>query len=449
MSCLHRLFDAPEVPSACFVLDEARLKANAAVLNTVQERSGAKILLALKGFAAWGVFSLFSRFTGAGPLWGVCASSVDEARLGREEFGGEVHAFAAAWREAEIHELLPLVDHIVFNSLAQQRQFQPLINACNKGPRAHRPLASGLRINPEHSEGAVPIYDPCAPGSRLGIRRRHFGGELPTGVSGLHFHTLCEQGADALARTLAVVEEKFGPYLAHCAWINCGGGHHITKPGYDLDLLCACLTGLRQRYGAQIYLEPGEAAALDAGWLTAEVLDVVEADMPVAVLDVSAACHMPDVLEMPYRPDVFYRCETSDADGEQGSTSAAGHGDDLGATECDGLHGVRKAGETHEAGWTCRLAGNSCLAGDVIGEYSFARPLRVGQRLVFDNMAIYSMVKTTTFNGLRLPSIGVWGDTKTGNGSTSGNNGRSSTSDTTPFRLLRSFGYEDFKMRLS
>ena len=409
MDCLDFLFtENNPVPSPCFVLDEPRLAANAATLDEVQRRTGARILLALKGYAAWATFPLLSR-AGAGPLWGTCASSVDEARLGREEFGGEVHAFAAAWTAAEIAELLDLADHIVFNSPAQWRQFRPVIEAHNRAHRADNPIACGLRLNPEHSEGATPIYDPCSPGSRLGIRRRHFDPADLMGISGLHFHTLCEQGADALAHTLDAVEARFGPWLPGCDWINFGGGHHITKPGYDLDLLCACLTRWRECYNARIYLEPGEAVALNAGWLTATVLDVVMADMPVAVLDVSAACHMPDVLEMPYRPEVFYR--------HDGATT--------------------RAGNAGEEGWTCRLAGKSCLAGDVVGEYGFAAPLQAGQRLVFGDMAIYSMVKTTTFNGLRLPSIGICAA------------GPDSAGREMRFSLLREFGYQDFRNRLS
>lgn len=406
MDCLNLLFDPARVPSPCFVLDEQRLTSNAAILDEVQRRTGARILLALKGYAAWATFPLLSRFTGSGPLWGTCASSVDEARLGREEFGGEVHAFAAAWTGREMVELLDLADHISFNSTAQWQQFRPAIASHNRSRCAGNAIQCGLRINPEHSEGAAAIYNPCSPGSRLGIRARDFDPTALEGISGLHFHTLCEQGADALARTLAAVEEKFGTWLRDCRWINMGGGHHITKPGYDLDLLCRCLTDWRNRYGAQIYLEPGEAVALNAGWLTATVLDVVTADIPVAVLDVSASCHMPDVLEMPYRPELTYE--------EQGAPARAG-----------------KAGEK---AWTCRLAGKSCLAGDVIGEYSFAAPLRAGQRLLFEDMAIYSMVKTTTFNGLRLPSIGVCGP---------GSDAEAC------FRLLREFGYVDFKGRLS
>lgn len=403
----YLLGGACTAPSACFVLDAPRLRDNAAILAEVQKRSGARILLALKGFAAWACFPLLSRAVGTGPLWGTCASSVDEARLGREEFGGEVHAFAAAWDREEVEALLGLADHIVFNSLPQWRLFRPRVEAHNQAVaagRAQRQVSCGLRLNPEHSEGATAIYNPCSPGSRLGIRPHQMEADGLEGISGLHFHTLCEQGADALARTLDAVEARFGTFLPGCQWINMGGGHHITKSGYDLDLLCDCLTRWRQRYQARIYLEPGEAVALNAGWLVATVLDVVMADVPVAILDVSAACHMPDVLEMPYRPEVFY----------------------------SGPAGVEHAGDAG-TGWTCRLAGKSCLAGDVIGEYAFAGPLVPGQRLVFGDMAIYSMVKTTTFNGLRLPSIGIC----------------DADGGTISFRLLRQFGYEDFRNRLS
>ena len=406
MDCPDFLFDPLPVPSPCFVLDAGRLRANAAVLGAVQERTGARILLALKGYAAWATFPLLSRDRGEGPLWGACASSVDEARLAREEFGGEVHAFAAAWNEREMAELLTLADHLVFNSVAQWQKFRPAVEAQNRSRCPDRKIQCGLRINPEHSEGATAIYNPCAPGSRLGIRCGDLDEAALEGISGLHFHTLCEQNADALERTLAAVEKKFGRWLPNCRWINMGGGHHIPRPDYDLDLLCRCLTTWRDRYDAQIYLEPGEAVALHAGWLTCTVLDVVQADMPVAILDIGVPCHMPDVLEMPYRPGVLY--------GEEGRVAAAG------------LPG--------EGEWSCRLAGKSCLAGDVAGEYSFAQPLRVGQRLVFTDMAIYSMVKTTTFNGLRLPSIGICEE---------------DASRRPQFRLLREFGYRDFKERLS
>lgn len=406
MRCRRLLFDPGPVPSPCFVLDQAQLLDNAAVLREVQERTGAKILLALKGFAAWGTFPLLSRAKGQGPLWGACASSVDEARLAREDFGGEVHAFAAAWNRREMAELLTLVDHLVFNSFAQWREFAPAVAAANRSRCPDRQIECGLRINPEHSEGAAEIYNPCASGSRLGIRRKDFEPEALEGISGLHFHTLCEQGADALERTLVAVERKFGQWLPQCRWINMGGGHHITRPGYDLDLLCRCLIDWRDRYHAQIYLEPGEAVGLNAGWLVTTVLDVVQADIPVVILDIGVPCHMPDVIEMPYRPRVRYEVDSR----------------------------AELAGSAGEKKWTCRLAGKSCLAGDVAGDYSFDAPLRPGQRLVFEDMAIYSMVKTTTFNGLRLPSIGIC--------EADGNGGQG-------FRLLRAFSYNDFRDRLS
>lgn len=384
----------PDLPTPCFVVDEARLLSNLAVLTSVRERTGAKILLALKGFAMFSTFGLLRD-----GLQGVCASSPHEARLGREEFGKEVHVFAAAYSDDDIREIAPLADHIVFNSFAQR--YSCLETARNIAAAAGRNIEFGLRVNPEHSEGTTPLYDPCAPGSRLGIRAADFARHSLEGISGLHFHTLCEQDAAPLARTLAVVEERFGQYFSGLRWLNFGGGHHITRPGYDLDLLCDCVTRVRAAYGLEVYLEPGEAVALNAGVLAAMVLDVVEADMPVVVLDTSAAAHMPDVLEMPYRPGVI---------------------------------GAGNAGEGAEAGekaWTCRLAGKSCLAGDVIGEYSFDRPLRAGDRLIFLDMAHYSMVKTTTFNGLGLPSIALL------------------DKDSRALRMVRRFGYEDFRTRLS
>lgn len=404
--CLDYLFSPDNAaPSACFVLDAPALAGNLKVLDSVQQKTGAKILLALKGFAAWSLFPMLSR-TQNGPLWGTCASSVDEARLGREEFGGAVHAFAAAWSGEEMRELVRLADHITFNSIAQWRQFRPLVMQANASFRKPAPIKCGLRVNPEHSEGAVAIYNPCSPGSRLGIRLKDMpppGSGDMKGLDGLHFHTLCEQNSDALERTLAAFEDKFKNYFAGMAWFNFGGGHHITRAGYNLDLLCQCIS--RWKPGREIYLEPGEAVALNSGWLTATVLDIVEADMPVAILDVSAACHMPDVLEMPYRPEVW----------RKGSNLAR-----------------EKARAAGSAPYSVRLAGKSCLAGDVIGEYSFSSPLSQGDRLVFGDMAIYSMVKTTTFNGLRLPSIGLYD-----------NSGAKS------FSLIREFSYNDFKCRLS
>lgn len=374
----HRL------PSPCFVLDEEKLAGNLAVLDRVQRRTGAKILLALKGFAMFGVFPLIRRV-----LCGTCASGPHEARLGREEFGGEVHVCSPAYGDAEITELLKWADCIIFNSFTQKQRFASAIR------KARPDMELGIRINPEHSEGTVPIYDPCRPGSRLGVRASAFDPTALGVISGLHFHTLCEQNADALERTLDAVETKFGKHLESMRWINMGGGHHITRADYDLDLLCRCIDRVRERYGVQVYLEPGEAVALDAGLLVATVLDVVTADMPVAILDTSAACHMPDVLEMPYRPEII------------------------------------GAGRTGERAWTCRLGGKSCLAGDIIGEYSFDTPLQPGDRIMFLDMAIYSMVKTNTFNGVQLPAIARY-DAQTGR-----------------VDVIREFGYADYKSRLS
>jgi carboxynorspermidine decarboxylase len=376
--------DPARVETPCFVVDAAALRRNLAVLDRVRQESGCRILLALKGFAMFRVFPLLRQH-----LQGVCASSPHEARLGREAFGGEVHAFAAAYSQGDMAQLVELADHIAFNSFTQWRRFRPMIAA------GARRISCGLRVNPEHSEGQVPIYDPCAPGSRLGIRRREFEGQDLRGLEGLHFHTLCEHNADALARTLAAFEARFGDLVPGLRWLNLGGGHHITRADYDLALLIRLIRELKRRYAAEVYLEPGEAVALNAGYLVASVLDVVASDMPIAILDTSAATHMPDVLEMPYRPEVV------------------------------------GAGRPGEMPFTCRLAGPSCLAGDVIGEYSFARPLEVGDRLVFTDMAHYSMVKTNTFNGVQLPAILLY------------------DSETDELEIVREFGYADYRDRLS
>ena len=375
--------DLDRVSTPCFVVDRQALKRNLAILQNVQDRTGCRILLALKGFAMFHVFPLLRQ-----TLWGVCASSPHEARLGRD-FQGEVHAFAAAYSPAHVEALLRYSDVLVFNSFSQWQRFRPVVQD------AGAPIRCGIRVNPEHSEGKVPLYDPCAFGSRLGVRREQFDGQDLTGISGLHFHTLCEHNADALARTLRVFEEKFGTFLPSMKWVNFGGGHHITRADYDVDLLCSLIQGFTSRYPLQVYLEPGEAVALNAGILVAEVLDIVQNDMPIAILDASVPTHMPDVLEMPYRPEV------------------AG------------------AGMPGEKAHTYRLAGLSCLAGDVAGEYSFDRPLGVGRKLAFLDMAHYSMVKTTTFNGVALPSIALY------------------DSETDSYEVVREFGYEDYRNRLS
>ena len=381
-------FDPARVATPAFVVDEGLLADNLTVLGRVKARTGCRILLALKCFAMYRVFPQLAEV-----LDGVCCSSPHEARLGREEFGREVHSFAAAYSAADIEDLALTSDHLVFNSFAQKDRFMPL--ARQRAAAAGRRLEFGLRINPEHSEGAVPLYDPCAPGSRLGIRRADFRVDQLDGISGLHWHNLCEQDADCLERTVAAVEHAFGDVLPRMAYVNFGGGHHITRPGYDLDLLVSIVNRFRERWGVQVYLEPGEAVALNAGYLVATVLDVVNADLPVAVIDASVPAHMPDVLEMPYRPHVI------------------------------------GAGEPGEKGWTCRIGGLSCLAGDVAGEYSFDRPLVAGDRLVFTDMAIYTMVKTNTFNGVQLPAIVLYHP------------------DEDRLETVRRFGYEDFKTRLS
>jgi len=382
-----RRLDLQRLPSPCFVVDEVAIEENCRLLADVQRASGAKILAALKAFSMWSLGPLVGRY-----LSGICASGLHEARLGREAYGGEVHTFCAAFSEHELREVLKLSDHVVFNSHAQWARF----GALAREAQAARPgLRFGLRVNPERSEGAVPLYDPCAPCSRLGIPRAEFHGEQLEGISGLHFHALCEQDFPPLERTVAAFEQKFGEFIPRMEWINFGGGHHITRFDYQLEPLIALLQAFRARHGVELYLEPGEAIAYHAGVLVAEVLDLPVNGMPLAILDTSATCHMPDVIEMPYRPNIL------------------------------------DASEPGSLPQTYRLGGQTCLAGDVIGDYAFAEPLRVGQRLVFEDMAYYTMVKTTTFNGINLPSIAIW------------------NSQTDALRVVRSFGYEDFKERLS
>ena len=365
-----------------FLVDETRLTHNLEILRDVQERAGCKILLAQKAFSMFAVYPLLRQY-----LAGSTASGLYEARLGHEEFGGETHVFSPAYREDEWDELLQYADDIVFNSPAQVRRFAPRARAAGK--------SCGLRLNPEHStqEGHA-IYDPCSPGSRLGTTLAQFDESILPLLDGLHFHTLCEQNSDALEETVAAVEEKFGCWLSQMKWLNLGGGHHITRGDYDVERLIRVVRHLRETYHVEVYLEPGEAVVLNAGFLVTSVLETLQNGMDIAILDTSAACHMPDVLEMPYRPP------------------------------------LRDAGQPGEKAHTFRLGGPTCLAGDVIGDYSFDAPLREGDRLVFEDMALYTMVKTNTFNGMALPSI-VWRD-KNGN-----------------CFLVRRFGYEDFKERLS
>lgn len=380
------------LPTPVYVIDEDALRRNLDILHSLEERTGCRVLLAQKAFSAYYFYPLIGSY-----ISGTAASGLYEARLGREEMGKENHVFSPAYTDAEFGELAEICDHIVFNSFSQLEKFY--------GRRGGASV--GMRVNPECSTQDHAIYDPCAPGSRMGVRSSDFRGDMADMLDGLHMHTLCEQNADALDVTVKALEEKFGAYLPRMKWLNLGGGHHITRPDYDINLLERIILRLRDRYGVTVYLEPGEAVALNAGELVTAVMTFVDNGITTAVLDASAACHMPDVLEMPYRPNVLFLAE-------------------------DGL--PSRAGLPGKQAWTCRLAGKSCLAGDVAGEYSFSAPLLPGQRLAFEDMAIYSMVKTTTFNGLRLPSIGICeADAAGGQG----------------FRLLRQFGYEDFKGRLS
>lgn len=373
-----------QLPTPCYVIDERRLKENGEILKGVQERTGCKILLAQKAFSNYDLYPLLSEY-----LAGTEASGLYEARLGAEEMPGkECHVFCAAYRQEEFAELLQWADHIVFNSPNQLKKYGMQAKKAGK--------SIGLRINPECStqEGHA-IYDPCAPGSRLGTTRDVWNAQMTEEwialLDGLHFHTLCEQNADALEITLQAMETKFGDMLPRMKWLNMGGGHHITRADYDVELLEKCICHMAEKYNLEIYLEPGEAVALNAGYLVTEVLDVLSDS--IAILDMSAACHTPDVIEMPYRPP------------------------------------LRDAGEPGEYAYTYRLGGPTCLAGDIIGDYSFLTKLAEGDRLIFEDMAIYTMCKNNTFNGMPLPSIYLLKE----NGDT---------------QLLAKFSYEDFKMRL-
>ncbi len=380
-----------ELPTPCYVVDEGLIENNLKILRGVGERTGAKILLAQKAFSMYALYPLIGEY-----LQGATASGLYEARLCAEEMcrplaasgrRPENHIFSPAYRREDFEEILEYCDHIVFNSWRQVEKYGARAKAAGK--------SIGLRVNPECStQEGHRIYDPCAPGSRLGVLRSSFAESaakslLPL-LDGLHFHTLCEQDSDALEKTLDAVEEKFGEFLPGMKWINFGGGHHITREGYDIPRLESCIRRMRERYGLTVYLEPGEAVALNAGFLVTGVLEVQGANV---ILDTSAACHMPDVLEMPYRPP------------------------------------LQDSGQPGEKAFTYRLGGPTCLAGDVIGEYSFDTPLREGDRLVFQDMAIYSMVKNNTFNGMPLPSIVL----------------REKSGE---YRTVRQFGYGDFKMRL-
>mgnify|MGYP000184455128 FL=1 len=371
-----------QVPTPAYVIDEAKLVNNLEILKSVQERTGCKVLLAQKAFSMYATYPLISQY-----LAGTTASGLYEAKLGREEFGGEVHVFAPAFKDADLEEILEIADHIVFNS---ERQLRKHVDKCRAAG-----VSVGLRINPECStQGDYALYDPCAAGSRFGVRIDQFSEDLLDLVDGLHFHTLCEQNSNDLKTTLDAVEAKFGPYLHRIKWLNMGGGHHVTREDYDLELLISSIQHMQEKYGLEVYIEPGEAIALNAGYLVTEVLDIVENGIETLVLNASATCHMPDVLEMPYRPPL--------------------------------RHGYEAGEKAH----TYRLSSNTCLTGDIIGDYSFEKPVEIGDKLYFEDMAIYSFVKNNTFNGIGLPSLVLMD--KAGD-----------------CRIVKSFGYEDFKGRLS
>ncbi len=364
----------------CYVVDKKQLRRNLEILHHVEEAAGCHILLAQKAFSMFAVYPLIGSYVS-----GTTASGLYEARLGYEEMGKENHVFAPAYKTEDMRELVKICDHIIFNSFAQYEKHKALC----------RQVSVGIRVNPECStQGDHAIYDPCAPGSRLGVTLANFREDLLDGIEGLHFHTLCEQNVDDLLTTFKAFEEKFGKYLYQMKWLNLGGGHHITRADYDVDALIKLIRYIREKYNVAVYLEPGEAFALNAGYLVTEVMDIVHNDLDILILDASAACHMPDVIEMPYRPP------------------------------------LRNAYPAGEKAYTYRLSSLTCLAGDVIGDYSFAEPVKIGDKLIFEDMAIYSMVKNNTFNGMPLPDIVLLEEDGTA-------------------RLIKRFGYQDFKERLS
>jgi carboxynorspermidine decarboxylase len=376
--------DPARVPAPAFVFDLSRLRRNREHLADVRRRAGCRILLAQKGFSMWSVYPLIRQY-----LDGTCSSGPWEAMLAREKFGKEIHVYSPAFTDEDLAEVVPFADHLSFNSVRQWRRGLEFIR------RSGRRIETALRINPQVSTGDHAIYDPCVAGSRLGIPLSELEGEDLSALDGLHFHTLCEQNSDALETTLDAVEERFGHLLRRVKWLNMGGGHHITKADYDVDRLVRLVQRIRERYGITVYLEPGEAIAIGTGILMSRVVDTVRNGMDIGILDVSVTCHMPDCLEMPYRPE------------------------------------IRGAGNPGELAHTYRLGGGTCLAGDVIGDYSFDRPLEPGDRLIFEDMAHYTMVKTTMFNGVKHPALCLWDP------------------ESDELRTVRQFHYEDFRDRLS
>lgn len=377
-----------EIPSPCFVLEEKLLRRNLEILQDVQNRSGAKIICALKGYALWSTFPFVGEY-----LTGCTASSLHEARLAYEEMGKEVHAYAVVYPPEEIQEMLGYVGHLTFNSLSEWERHKEVVQKSDKK------ISCGIRINPEYSEVEVDLYNPCIPGSRFGVTANQLPKKLPKGIEGLHFHTLCENNSYELERTLKAVEKRFGEHLRQARWLNMGGGHHITREDYNRDLLVQLVDHMRSTYDLEeIILEPGEAVGLKTGFLLATVMDIIDSQgIQVAIVDTSFTAHMPDTLEMPYKPLVR-------------------------GAENGGIAGRH----------TYRLGGMTCLAGDFMGQgdYSFAEPLAVGDVLIFEDMIHYTMVKTSNFNGIRLPSIGILKE----DGS---------------FRHVKTFGYESYKSRLS
>ncbi len=378
-------YELANLKTPCYVVNETQLERNLKLLNDVQTKAECKILLAFKGFAMWRLAPLVMRY-----LSGTSASSVSEAMLGYNEFGGELHVYAPAFSDADMAEHVKMANHIVFNSPGQYKRFKSLL-------ADHPNIQAGIRLNPEHSETDTAIYDPSGQYSRLGTTYNNLLENIEDieGITGLHFHNLCELNADALERTLAVVEEKFSFLFKRISWINFGGGHHITRSDYDVEALIRIIKAFKVKYKLEVYLEPGEAIALNTGVLVSSVEDVFHNDMDIAILDTSATAHMPDVLEMPYRPYIL------------------------------------NADEANKKEFTYRLGGVTCLAGDVIGDYSFGKRLRVGDRLIFGDMAHYTMVKNNTFNGVCLPSIYLYNE------------------ETEKCRVVKHFSYEDYKGRLS
>jgi len=375
--------NTPTLPSPCWILDEKKLELNLKIIQEVKEKSGAKVLLALKGYALWKSFAFIHPY-----LDGCCASGLHEAKLANETFGKELHTYAPAFKESELEEIATLSHHLVFNSPSQFQKYAKKAKAYNPA------LSLGLRINPEYSQAPKEMYNPCAIHSRLGTTLQNFDTTLLSELDGLHFHALCEESADALALVLEAVEKKFGDYLSKMKWINFGGGHHITRKGYDVEKLIQIICTFKEKYDVEVYLEPGEAIGWETGNLHTTVLDIVHNGIDIAILDSSAEAHMPDTILMPYRAE------------------------------------VRHADKAQVKPHTYRLAGNTCLAGDIMGDYSFDAPLQVGDSIVFEDQMHYTIVKATTFNGIKLPSIAI----KRINGKT---------------EVVREFGYEAFRDRLS